>query len=512
MNWQEWTGRIVKEDVRIGECLGGSEKNAIYATSYSGQKAVLKLAVADPETIGRELERLKTIEKLSHPHLLKVFCSGHWRVDGVDCVYAVVEFAEENLWQVIPQRALTAAEAKEVLLWSTDALKYLHEQGFVHGDLKPGNIMAAGDQLKLAVDGARKSGEPLGRTPETHDAPESVNGLTPASDSWSLGMTLVEMLTQEVPAVKPGESSGPVMPEVVPAPFREIAQHCLLKTPELRWSMNDIAVKLREGEKKPVVSLKPVSAAPSQKPAARKPAAQATRPSRVFAVVACAVVIVIVAIVVIPHFSRTSKAGEGGANQTPASTTMPQAVSQPTQDPLPVPKAKQQSAAVQVEPTPELKKASAIVATRERAEPTAPSDNSDEVDDTVRDVSAASHSSTPATSVSQATQVTPSQDLVVRKVLPQVPAKALSTIHGTVRVKLRVNVDGGGNVVGSQFVTPGPSKYFAKLAQQAAEEWKFSPAHDGSRTWDLRFDFRQTDVQAFPNSANGSNSSLMDGR
>jgi TonB family protein len=55
---------------------------------------------------------------------------------------------------------------------------------------------------------------------------------------------------------------------------------------------------------------------------------------------------------------------------------------------------------------------------------------------------------------------------------------------------VRVTVDRSGNVVGEKLVSSGSSKYFARLASDAAAKWKFAPADkQGPREWLLRFEF-----------------------
>jgi TonB family protein len=72
-----------------------------------------------------------------------------------------------------------------------------------------------------------------------------------------------------------------------------------------------------------------------------------------------------------------------------------------------------------------------------------------------------------------------------------------------VKVVVRVSVDSSGNVVNQTMDTPGPSKYFARLASEAARKWKFAAA-DGqpSRQILLRFEFGRDGVtgQAVPRS------------
>ena len=82
--------------------------------------------------------------------------------------------------------------------------------------------------------------------------------------------------------------------------------------------------------------------------------------------------------------------------------------------------------------------------------------------------------------------------------MPDVPQTALDTIQGTIRVSVKVRVDRSGNGVGSEFDSPGPSKYFARLAMQAAQNWKFAPSsQDELREFILRFEFTDSDIRAF---------------
>jgi outer membrane biosynthesis protein TonB len=63
-------------------------------------------------------------------------------------------------------------------------------------------------------------------------------------------------------------------------------------------------------------------------------------------------------------------------------------------------------------------------------------------------------------------------------------------------------VDGSGNVAEARLAAAGPSKYFAGLALQAAERWKFAPASAGDparpREWMLDFEFSRAGAKAAP--------------
>ena len=83
-----------------------------------------------------------------------------------------------------------------------------------------------------------------------------------------------------------------------------------------------------------------------------------------------------------------------------------------------------------------------------------------------------------------------SASAVVHEEIPNVPQSARHTIQGRVKVAVRVAVDSSGKVVRDTLDVPGPSKYFSRLASQAARKWKFAAAdNESSREWLLRFEF-----------------------
>jgi TonB family protein len=85
---------------------------------------------------------------------------------------------------------------------------------------------------------------------------------------------------------------------------------------------------------------------------------------------------------------------------------------------------------------------------------------------------------------------------------PDVLQSARKTIHGTVKVRVKVNVDRSGNVEDAEIESRGPSKYFARVALEAAQRWKFKPAEVGGRgvlsTWVIHFEFRHDGTKAVP--------------
>ncbi len=86
--------------------------------------------------------------------------------------------------------------------------------------------------------------------------------------------------------------------------------------------------------------------------------------------------------------------------------------------------------------------------------------------------------------------------------VPEVPRRARNTIQGKVKVRVRVQVDASGNVVSAVLDSRGPSKYFARLALDAAQGWKFTPAQAQGQfvasEWILRFAFSRSDTNVVP--------------
>jgi TonB family protein len=67
---------------------------------------------------------------------------------------------------------------------------------------------------------------------------------------------------------------------------------------------------------------------------------------------------------------------------------------------------------------------------------------------------------------------------------------------------VRLQVDASGNVSNASFDSAGPSKYFARVAMQAAQQWKFTPATANGRpaasVWVLQFQFTRDGAAVTP--------------
>jgi TonB family protein len=430
-SWKHWEGRTV-DGFPLARYLGGSDHSCVFLTERAGREprsAAIKLIQASTANWESQLSWWRQIEKFRHPHLIQLFENGRCQLDGNELFYCVMEYAEENLAEIVPDRPLTAKEAWSMLRPVLDALAYLHNRGFVHGHIKPSNILASGDQVKLSVDRACPAGE-NGRVlglPGIYGATEVATDecFSPALDVLSLGTVLVEALSQRPPVWK-AERGDPVLPRALPAPFMEIARNSLRRDPKERWTVAQIMGRLD----------------PSPTPARKQSGLRVLLAKPAIILPSLAAAILLLAMTTVPrlfnlhhdtpdHARESSRAPSGTA---PGLSSPPGVTNAAIRNPPP-------------------------------ASPTA---------------------------------FVPGA--VAQQPLPNVPKSAQDTIHGTIRVRLRLGVDASGNVTTARFISYGNSRYFARVALGAAEQWKFTPpqvdGHGVPSEWVLLFEFSKENIAA----------------
>jgi len=547
-------GQLVDGKFRVRELVGRTERSSVFLTEYDGQqvkKAAIKLIPADSVDAPAQLARWKHAAKLSHPHLVRLLEMGRCELDHTDMLYVVMEYAEENLSLVIKRRPLTPEEARDLLGPVVDALAYVHANGFVHCRLKPSNIMADDDLLKISSDGLCRIGESSGSPgkPGAYDPPEAAGGrISPAGDVWSLGMTLTESLTQRLPVWERTNQAEPSLPSNLQPEILDLARHCLRRDPQMRWTVANIAARLQPNSPAP----------PKQIPLNPQPTF--TNP-RVIGVAVVAV-LGLVAIVASPRlFKRPSRnqpvpiaapeVAVKQANEQPAEHVPGQSPNAlPGQSPIqPSAQSKHQPSAQspaqletqppaqsKVQPTPEKESLSAKplsppttssnsfspIATPPQAPPVAKPASQHAAPPSARQSVAISRQH-PAENPSEKSPVannpTPLLPLrseppasspnsgmvrgkVVQQVLPDAPQKARATIRGKVRLSVKVNVDESGTVTQATLDAPGPSQYFAERTLKAAQLWKFAPTKVAGRNvpseWLLYFEIDPATTTVHP--------------
>jgi len=483
-----WIGQNVAGRYLLGRYLGGTDHSAIFATMIvhaRSQKVAIKLIPAAGIVIGRQFARWKAISALSHANLLKILDYGKCELDDGAHLYVVMEHADEDLGDILPQRALSTDETRGMIEPVIEALAFLHGQNLVHTRVHPGNVLAIGDQIKLSSDSIAPKGEPVGfaasagafSPPEWNAVPAGT-----AEDVWSLGATVVAALTQAAPAF--GEDAELTLPAELTEPFAGIVRESLKKDPAQRITMARIRAKLNPPEvpvAKEPAKIDPVAVPISRvspPPALERPApissARAVRPDgsrRSYFLPIAVVAVMAFLLFVVPRLLRqpsNAAASKTGANSPASETAKPHAGSATPAVPKSAP---QKGSALEPSVT-------------ETAQPVVPA---------------------PAPRVkiaSKSREEEATHGEVLDQVLPDISAKSRATIRGKVRLTLRLHVNATGTVNSAELEGPSSSRYFSGQAIKAAKRWQFSAPEVGGRSaeseWLVRFEFTPSATNVHP--------------
>lgn len=265
-------GRTFDGKYRLDERLGEGGMGTVYRATHLLIDRPVAVKVLNPRWVEDEAaqERFRrearAAGRLQHTNAVAVTDFG--RTED-NYVYIVMELLEgRSLREVLAREApLDAARAVSMMLQISAAVAAAHEEGIIHRDLKPGNIFIVQRKhappvvkvldfgiAKVATDAADESdpvtltqlGVMIG-TPR-YMSPEQCDGvkLTPASDVYSLGIILYEMLTGSTPfngttplaiALKQSSETPRAPRELVPTiplPLQKVVLHALAKKPEDR--------------------------------------------------------------------------------------------------------------------------------------------------------------------------------------------------------------------------------------------------------------------------------------
>ncbi|KFY31039.1 hypothetical protein V493_01451 [Pseudogymnoascus sp. VKM F-4281 (FW-2241)] len=246
------------KDYRLGECLGKGAFGSVYKAFNWGTGeavAVKQIRIADlPRSELRNIEaEIDLLKNLNHDNIVKYLGF----VKSPECLNIILEYCENGSLHSIcknfgkfPEN-LVGVYMAQIL----QGLLYLHDQGVIHRDIKGANILTTKDgKVKLADFGVSTStlaatgdkeaqvvGTPYWMAPEVIQ----LSGATTASDIWSLGCTVIELLEGKPPyhklAPMPAlfaivNDDHPPLPEGVSPAARDFLMQCFQKDPNLRVS------------------------------------------------------------------------------------------------------------------------------------------------------------------------------------------------------------------------------------------------------------------------------------
>jgi TolB-like protein/tRNA A-37 threonylcarbamoyl transferase component Bud32 len=192
-----------------------------------------------PEAIERFQREARMASALNHPHI----CTVHEIGESQGQYFIVTELLRgQDLQQMLARGTIEANRVYQFALQIADALAAAHGRGIIHRDLKPSNIFVTdegqvklldfglakpaefgssypADAVTMAQDGLTRSGAIVGTL--TYMSPEQLRGipLSTASDVFSFGIVLCEMLTGIHPFVKRTavETASSILSDVFPA-------------------------------------------------------------------------------------------------------------------------------------------------------------------------------------------------------------------------------------------------------------------------------------------------------
>ncbi len=278
----ESVGAVFGERYRIDAPLGqGGMAEVFRATDLKLKRHVALKVVREDDRWSGHFDRLErealTASGLNHPNLVTVHDVGREE----DCAWIAMELVDgESLADLLERRRLTPGEALAIAAQVADGLSAAHENGVVHRDLKPGNVMLTRDGRAKIVDfGLARTNFSVDPEADTaslkatltaagaivgtvsYMSPEQAIGrdLDFRSDQFSFGVMLFEMLTGRRPF--PGDSAVEVLAAIIhhdppsvleeapalPHGAAELLDRCLAKQPDERWiSSRDLLRAIEE--------------------------------------------------------------------------------------------------------------------------------------------------------------------------------------------------------------------------------------------------------------------------
>jgi eukaryotic-like serine/threonine-protein kinase len=248
-------GELIADRYELEELCGSGGMSSVYRAHdrLLERSVALKILheqfTRDEDYVERFRREARAVAQLAHPNIVTVIDRGEQ--DGRQ--FIVFEYVDgENLKEYVDREGpLPVRDAIELTLQVARGLSFAHEQGLVHRDVKPQNVLLDGDgRAKVTdfgiahavdVDGMTVTGTIMGTS--NYIAPEQASGqpVDEQTDVYSLGCVLYELLTGDVPFE--GDSFVAVAMKHVNHPIPSVAESRPDVPPRLDWAIQQAMAK-----------------------------------------------------------------------------------------------------------------------------------------------------------------------------------------------------------------------------------------------------------------------------
>jgi len=253
--------RALGAQYEIGRLLGRGGMGAVYLAREKALERAVAIKVLPPDMASdadsreRFRREARTAAKLTHPNIVPLYTFG----DAEGMLFFVMGFVRgESLGERMRREGkLPDEDVRRILAEVADALHYAHQQGVVHRDIKPDNILLDDETgrpmltdfgvAKAKASGATLTeagavvGTPYYMSPEQASGAREIDG---RSDLYSLGVMGYAMLSGRLPFEGDSfrdvivqhvtQEPAPLVPEV-PPDLAAAVMRCLAKEPAKRW-------------------------------------------------------------------------------------------------------------------------------------------------------------------------------------------------------------------------------------------------------------------------------------
>ena len=208
MLWTDLEGRELMGRWRLGRLVRPEGRTAWFeATEAHGRPLMLSIT----ETLNDDDElvrRLRAAAEVRHPNVVAMREAVATRIDDTHVVLGAMEPTEENLADVLRERALSVTETQTVLEALVQGLAAIHQCGLVHGKMEPASVLAVGETIKLRSDCLQKGNAGF--------------ATAAADDVRGIGRIVTQALTRRIPS----GGNDPVL-QLLPEPMVRAVRRAL---------------------------------------------------------------------------------------------------------------------------------------------------------------------------------------------------------------------------------------------------------------------------------------------